>query len=556
MSAIPDVFPLAPADFANRLSEPEPRRLEVSRRYDLLVGLVLLCLIPRVWMATKVASLCPDGIFYIHSAQALEQGDLTNGLGSMRLNVYPPLLIGLNRLGLDWDVAGKYWGVLISSLLVLPLFGWVRRQFDDRVALIACLLYATHGELITWSPETIRDPTFWFLFTLSLYLLWRAITEVHWGFCLAAGLSVALAIFTRFEGLFLLIPLGLWSFWRWRALLRGRWQLLVGVLLCVLAAPVLAFVVNLLWLHYPTPWEAFRYDRFYTAKRWMLDLVTSSPAETTAAVVADGAPRMTFLRTTWVFVPTFVKGLTPAFTLLMFGGMWHWRRMWLRRDHQPLFCVSLVIVVSVWIHLSFARCSCPRYVIPIALMASPFVALELWSLTGWTARRFQQWTGSAQWRWAAVVPGLLVVGVGLGDVLGNNGTNRLGEVRLGEWLRREVGPSPSLLGVDDLTSVVGYYARGSSETFPVWTSDEAILTMLRSSRPDAILMRAWRWTSTTNGQTLLERVESQGYQCVDRQRLPQECHEVLLVVRNDKAAQIAERAAGVSVGRKSRPHPL
>lgn len=556
MSAIPDAFPSAAADFANRLSEPAPRRLEVSRRYGLLAGLVLLCLIPRVWMATKLASLCPDGVLYIHLAQALEQGDLKGGLEGIRLNVYPPLLIGLNRLGLEWDVAGKYWGVLISSLLVLPLFGWVRRQFDDRVALIACLLYATHAELITWSPEAIRDPTFWFLFTLSLYLVWRGITEVHWGFCIAAGLSVALAIFTRFEGLFLLIPLGLWSFWRWRSLAQGRWQLLVGVLLCVLAAPALAFLVNLLWLHYPTPWEAFRYDRFFLAMQWVLKLAMPSSTATAAAASTTDLPEMTFLRTACVFVPTFVKGMTPAFTLLMFGGLWHWRRVWARRDHQPLFYVSLVIVISVWIHLSVARSSCPRYVLPIALMASPFVALELWALTGWTVRQIQRWTGFTQWRWVAMVPGLLVAALGLGDALGNDCTMRLGEVRLGQWLRQELGPSSSFLGVDDLTVVVAHYAQGSSQIFPVWTDNETILGMLRQHRPDAMILRASRWDSKTNGRSLLEWVEEQGYQSVNHQQLPKECRGMLIVVRNDKAVQIAERAFSAAVGQETRPHPL
>ena len=47
----------------------------------------------------------------------------------------------------------------MSSLTVLPLFGWTRRQFDDRLATIACLLYAVHPKLIEWSPELVRDPS-------------------------------------------------------------------------------------------------------------------------------------------------------------------------------------------------------------------------------------------------------------------------------------------------------------------------------------------------------------------------------------------------------------
>ena len=67
----------------------------------------------------------------------------------------------------------------MSSLTVLPLCGWVRRQFNDQTALLAGVLYAAHPVFIQWSPELIRDPTFWLLFMLTLYLLWRAVTEVH-----------------------------------------------------------------------------------------------------------------------------------------------------------------------------------------------------------------------------------------------------------------------------------------------------------------------------------------------------------------------------------------
>ena len=82
-------------------------------------------------------------------------------------------LAGLHRLGFDWETAAEFYGVLLSTLAVLPLFGWVRRQFDDRVATVACLLYAFHPKLIEWSPEAVREPSFWFFFLLALYLAMR-----------------------------------------------------------------------------------------------------------------------------------------------------------------------------------------------------------------------------------------------------------------------------------------------------------------------------------------------------------------------------------------------
>ena len=176
--------------------------------------LLLLCLVPRAFMAWKIGGMCPDAVIYIQVAKSFDKGLLHEGSHRFGLNLYPAILMLLHRCGLDWELAGKFWNVTISCLTVLPLYGWVRRQFDDRVALVAGSLYALHAELIRSSPEGIRDPTFWFFMVLALYLSWRAVTEVRLPFFLLGGLALALAAMTRLEGLFLLVPLLLWSFQR------------------------------------------------------------------------------------------------------------------------------------------------------------------------------------------------------------------------------------------------------------------------------------------------------------------------------------------------------
>ena len=130
----------------------------------------------------------------------LEAGHLRAAFRQMALNVYPVILLLLHRLGLDWELAAMLWGVVVSSLVVLPLWGWVRRQFDDRVALVACLLYAVHPKFIEWSPEAMRDQTFWLLFMLAIYWLWRAVTEVRYGWFIAAGGAITLGVVDPHRG--------------------------------------------------------------------------------------------------------------------------------------------------------------------------------------------------------------------------------------------------------------------------------------------------------------------------------------------------------------------
>ena len=110
--------------------------------------------------ATRVASAqldvpCPDGTFYIQVATLLEQGDYNAAFEQLPLNTYPLALAGLHRLGIDWPLAGKLWGVALATLTVLPLLGWLRRQTDDRVAIISSLFYAAHPTFIEWSPEMV-----------------------------------------------------------------------------------------------------------------------------------------------------------------------------------------------------------------------------------------------------------------------------------------------------------------------------------------------------------------------------------------------------------------
>ena len=198
-----------------------------------LAGLLILCLAPRTIMAWRMSGICPDAVFYMQLGKAIEAGQFhPENISQVRFNIYPVILAGLHRLGLPWEMAGLAWGVAISSCTVLPLFGWIRRAFDRRIAIAACILYATHPGLVRWSPEIIRDSTFWFLLALGLYLLWRAATEARWAWYLAAGMAIALTCLTRTEGLVLLAPLAGWSWRRRGAGSVSRGRLLVAALLC------------------------------------------------------------------------------------------------------------------------------------------------------------------------------------------------------------------------------------------------------------------------------------------------------------------------------------
>jgi hypothetical protein len=549
----PPPFETAPADYPNHLADPRPERRRLPSARWLLALLVLLCLVPRVVMALRIPGICPDGVLYVNIARNLEAGQLRAAFQEMALNIYPVILLLLHRLGLDWELAATLWGVLISSLVVLPLWGWVRRQFDDRVALVACLLYAVHPKFIEWSPEAMRDQTFWLLFMLAFCWLWRAVTEIRLGWFIAAGGAITLASMTRIEGLFLLVPLTLWTFWRFLALRNvsprpsgegtGRRRLLVGAVLCVAVFPLLLVLVNVCWLYGHSGWTAPRFSTLARVELWFRSLFGHA-AEISSDDSLDRP--MTVGRMVWVFIPTMTRGLGPVFALLMFGGMWGWRRVWARRDHQVLFCTSLVIMCGVWVQLWYDKTICPRYALPIVLMGSPFAALGLLGLTG----RLSEW--SALLRKSAFfgrpLAGVLAVvaAISLADAMTGNAkyfeTRRMA-MDLGRWLGREYKDPPRLVGPMGLTPIVSHYAGHSPyEMLAKDASDAIILGMVSRNKADVVLLRPWKQLTAERCASLAERMQQAGLRPLQPD-VPACEHCELHVLARPKPLDIAQEPA-------------
>jgi hypothetical protein len=525
-------FQPPPADYPNYLASPQAERRPLPSARWLLLGLVLLCLVPRAMMALRIPSVCPDGVLYIHRAQAVEAGDLRTAFEDS-LNVYPVILALLHRVGIEWELAAALWGVTISSLVVLPLWGWLRRQFDDRVALVACLLYIVQPKMIEWSPEIMRDQTFWFLFTLAIYWLWRAVTEVHYGYFLATGAAITLASLARVEGLFLLIPLTLWTFWRCLALRTGRRKLLVGAVLCVLVFPLLLVLINVGWVCSRSNWASIYLSPLTRVRPWLEFVLGHDTGDG-----GDGPP-LRLGRMIWVFIPTMTRGLAPVFALLMFGGIWRWRNVWSRRDHQVLFCTAVVVMCGIWIQLWFDRAICPRYALPIMLMASPWAALGMLGLTARLARIAQglRWGGHGQQAIVAAVAAI-VVAINCTDAMTSNTKyfqSRRVAAELGYWVQREFSAPPVLVGPMDITPIVSYYSHSSPfRTFRWEAADDAILRIVAESHASVVLLPPGKLLKPGRCAALIERMKGLGLEPVVPAALAAASVDLYVLVRNHK----------------------
>ncbi len=248
------------ANYRSTISTVPP--LALAWRPGVVAWLLLACFVPRAIAAWNWDVLWGDSLHYHYASLALEQGDYRKGLLEFGLNIYPLMLIPLRHLGIDWQTAGKWFSVLMATLTVVPLWAWLRRMFDDRAAVLSCLVYAVHGKLIAISPLIIRDSTFWFLFAMTLYCLWCAVAEVRLSCFLAAGAALTLAIHTRTEGWLLLTPLLGWTACRYAGPASAdatcRLRLILGTIACLAVVPASIILVNTTWLRENPQWELLR----------------------------------------------------------------------------------------------------------------------------------------------------------------------------------------------------------------------------------------------------------------------------------------------------------
>jgi len=495
-----------------------PRRLDAPRqdvtwsRHTTLVvaGLLALALVPRAIMAWKLDTICSDGPLYIYLAKALEAGNFGTAFGRMGINPYPVALAALHHLGLDWETAGKVWGVSLATLCVLPIFGLLRRQFSDGVAVLACVLYAVHPKLIEWSPELIRDQTYWFLFATAAYLLWRAVSEARpWLFVPAAVVS-ALSVMTRFEGAFLCAAWVAWIGWRlYLSDAEARRRIGFGLVLSLVCLPGLLIALSLIF-----------------ARHSGVELLGLAPArrvvefvgalfDGSALAATDETPRMDFLEMNWVYLDAMQRGIGPAFSVLMFGGILAWWRTWLRAEHQGLFWYGVIVGGGAWIHVWHTQEISSRYALSISVLGGAFAALGLVSLS----RGFGQVLAKASSSWSRPLPAartasatftvvlLAVATVGLADALTSGYESRQARAAVGHLIGETYGSEARIVGSAELGALVGYYADAKYVRLPRWPNKEALEESIAESAPEVVAISVTEYRK----QELLDATRRLGY---------------------------------------------
>lgn len=545
------------SDYPNRLIEPTSSSRPLPLRPLLLAVLFILCLLPRALFDVHCAGICPDATLYIKLAQSMEAGQWhTDGI-SLQLAAYPAVIWGLHSLGFDWESGAIFWGILLSSLAVLPLFGWMRRQFDDRVALAGCFLYAVHQRFVEWSPSIIRDQTFWFLFALAIYLLWRAVQEVRPGMFAAAGIVTGLSVTMRLEGIFLLIPFAIWTFYRWRALRENRGRLAIGAVLGFMISPAALFFAWIVLFYGQASGGAGILLEILPLRKWQTSIEGSLDALITEdeAVPGDGAPadggtpsvgppsvgppsvgpdyipHMSLGNLFWEYARSLESGITAVYGLLMFGGIWHWRRVWARSDNQPLFYVALLIMAGILLDFSYGQQDCQRYPLPVVLISLPFAGMALLEASGRLRDSARRRGLHVRWQLLALAaPTIVIAAVNYCETSSRRYAIWESYENLGRWMREDYGGSASVAGHEAIVKIAAYYGDGSCFSFPRIWGPGKIVGILKDNQFNYLFLSKREMTRYDTGGLMAE-LQRLGYRTVEPARLPSGTDKVLVMER-------------------------
>ncbi len=200
---------------------------------------VLLGLFLRLYNYFAVPLINPDGTLYIQQAKALYFGLHDHLLSCLPyLSSYPFFIVVGYKLFGDWLLAAQLVSLFFGTLTFFPLFGLLRRFFDETVSLLGLLIFSITPAFISLSQDAIRGPVYWFFSMMGLFLFTCFIEKPKTILPFFSALCFIVCAWTRIEGILFFFTAG---FYILIAKDKRRWSHLFSYLL-----PLLFLSVTLL----------------------------------------------------------------------------------------------------------------------------------------------------------------------------------------------------------------------------------------------------------------------------------------------------------------------
>ena len=162
-----------------------------------LAALVALAILLRLVVGHAIGVIETDGVRYIAAARQFQATG--NPFDPLFHPLYPMLVAVVQRVGGDWETAGRLVATAFGVALLLPAWALARDVMGRPVALLTVALLAVHPGLVRNASAVLADSTYAFFLALGVWLGWRALAAAQRPWLVAAGAALGLAYLVRPE---------------------------------------------------------------------------------------------------------------------------------------------------------------------------------------------------------------------------------------------------------------------------------------------------------------------------------------------------------------------
>ena len=166
-----------------------------------IIGLTILAFVIRIFFLQFQQFITHDGAEYAVLGKNLIAGNGYMSIqGQINLFFSPlyPLLIGIFSLVFEnLELSARLVSILFGSLLIIPLYFFSRKIYNQKVAIISSLLVALYWVLIRYSTATMTESTYTFLLMCSALLVYTALINQTKVLFILSGIFLGLSYLTR-----------------------------------------------------------------------------------------------------------------------------------------------------------------------------------------------------------------------------------------------------------------------------------------------------------------------------------------------------------------------
>jgi 4-amino-4-deoxy-L-arabinose transferase-like glycosyltransferase len=149
-----------------------PKFSSIQPSFLSLLVVLGLGLAIRIIALSNIEIINPDGILYIFQAKAISthQWHLTTSCQLGFLSLYP-MLVSLFQIFVGkWILSAQLVSLCFGFGMLVVLYLLLRCFFTSTISQLTLLLYCFIPVFVRYSVDAMRDATFWFFFTASIYL--------------------------------------------------------------------------------------------------------------------------------------------------------------------------------------------------------------------------------------------------------------------------------------------------------------------------------------------------------------------------------------------------